>query len=321
MGRDEETVLGLVLVGGVLYYGYKTGIIDQFIEAIGGLLDGAANGLSNIGGITIGGNTTGGSTTGGNTNTGSGITFAAAGDWGSGRNSNWQKVIAVIKSKNPKAVLVVGDQSYTNPSAFKPVTDAIKAMGAKALGSDGNHDGSGYASNFDAYSNSVTNIGNVSFMSLNSNSTSSAITYAKTNLSKMTNAWKVVFFHHPAYTVKSDHGATMGGIHDVIKGKVDLVISGHNHNYQRFSPIDGVTYIVTGLGGESPYGIGANSSGNPPLAKAYNSKFGASIFTTGSNSISGSFINVDGQVIDSFTISKSSAKPAFAQQASIYRVI
>ncbi len=36
---------------------------------------------------------------------------------------------------------------------------------------------------------------------------------------------------------------------------VDLVLSGHNHNYQRFAPIDNVTYIVNGLGGASQYDL------------------------------------------------------------------
>jgi predicted phosphohydrolase len=231
------------------------------------------------------------------------LVFAAAGDWGSGRNSNWQKVVAAMATVKPSVVLVPGDMSYSGGVAkWSPVTDAIKKIPSKVFGSQGNHDDASYGSTFDAYSNFVQTVGNVSFMGLNSNSTGSAVSYLTANASKLTAKWKVVFFHHPVYTVKSDHAATMQSIQpELEKAKVQLCIAAHNHNYQRFAPIGGVTHIVSGLGGESPYPVGAYS-GTPANIKKYNSTNGFVVFSASATSLSGRFIDVSNKVIDTFTV-------------------
>jgi predicted phosphodiesterase len=234
------------------------------------------------------------------------LVFAAAGDWGSGRNGNWQKVVAQMATQKPSVVLVPGDMSYSGGvGKWKPVTDAIKKIPAKVFGAQGNHDDSSYGSTFDAYSNSVTTVGNVSFMSLNANSGASAVTYARANFSKMTAKWKVVFFHQPAVSTSSSHGQdkTMAGlIPDFEKAGVQIVIGAHNHIYLRYVKTNGVTYFVSGLGGESPYPIGSNCGGCPAIAKSFNSTFGFVIFSASPTSCTGQFIDFNGKVIDTFTI-------------------
>jgi Calcineurin-like phosphoesterase/Iron/zinc purple acid phosphatase-like protein C len=69
---------------------------------------------------------------------------------------------------------------------------------------------------------------------------------------------KVVFGHHPLYSVgRYGNNATL--IKDVQplleKHKVNLWIDGHDHNYQRSKPINGVTYVVAGGGGAGLYKI------------------------------------------------------------------
>ncbi|MGD9796821.1 MAG: metallophosphoesterase [Acidimicrobiia bacterium] len=63
--------------------------------------------------------------------------------------------------------------------------------------------------------------------------------------------WKLVGFHHPPYS-SGVHGSD-----EVVRAAfvplferygVQLVFSGHEHDYQRSDPINGVTYIVTGAG-------------------------------------------------------------------------
>jgi hypothetical protein len=70
--------------------------------------------------------------------------------------------------------------------------------------------------------------------------------------------WKIVFFHYPAYSA-STHGCTARVLDHwapVLEARgVDLVFSGHDHDYERTWPIAGsalaapgagVTYVVTG---------------------------------------------------------------------------
>lgn len=64
--------------------------------------------------------------------------------------------------------------------------------------------------------------------------------------------WVVVFFHRSPYTSEyegSEEVAIREALTPLFEAYgVDLVLSGHNHNYQR-SEADGITYLVTGGGG------------------------------------------------------------------------
>lgn len=64
--------------------------------------------------------------------------------------------------------------------------------------------------------------------------------------------WRFAFGHHPPYCAGPDHDNDEPAIHWVVpllrNGGVDAVFSGHEHNFQT-STVDGVTYFVTGAGG------------------------------------------------------------------------
>ncbi len=64
--------------------------------------------------------------------------------------------------------------------------------------------------------------------------------------------WVIVYAHRPPYT-SGRHGPD-ADMREVIvpilrRHRVELVLTGHDHHYQRFGPIDGITYVVTGGGG------------------------------------------------------------------------
>jgi hypothetical protein len=69
----------------------------------------------------------------------------------------------------------------------------------------------------------------------------------------------VVVFHHPPYSVGTVHGSHRGVREAWVplfeKHGVDLVLSGHNHLYER-SLVRGIDYVVTGGGGSALYGCG-----------------------------------------------------------------
>jgi hypothetical protein len=44
---------------------------------------------------------------------------------------------------------------------------------------------------------------------------------------------------------------------------VDLVLAGHDHNYQRFAPRNGVTYVVHGGGRQELYALRSCPNGYP----------------------------------------------------------
>ncbi|WP_100497926.1 metallophosphoesterase family protein [Geodermatophilus chilensis] len=70
-------------------------------------------------------------------------------------------------------------------------------------------------------------------------------------LASSANQWKVVCLHHPLFSSGS-HGSTPGARNVLgpvfARRSVDLVLSGHDHHYERTRPVDGVTYVVSGGG-------------------------------------------------------------------------
>jgi predicted MPP superfamily phosphohydrolase len=71
--------------------------------------------------------------------------------------------------------------------------------------------------------------------------------------------WKVVYMHRPPYSSGS-HGSDTtlrNKLAPVLKSHgVQLVLSGHDHDYERVKPQDGVTYVVTGGGGVGTKSVG-----------------------------------------------------------------
>lgn len=73
--------------------------------------------------------------------------------------------------------------------------------------------------------------------------------------------WTVVMLHRPPYSstkgaASEEIRADLGPIFS--EDGVDLVLSGHARNYERFQPDGGVTYVVTGGGGADTQEFGAN---------------------------------------------------------------
>ena len=83
----------------------------------------------------------------------------------------------------------------------------------------------------------------------------------------------------------------------------DVVMSGHDHNYERLS-VDGITYFVNGLGGKSIRNFNEPISGS--LVR-YSDDFGAMLVNANEASVTFEFFNVAGEVVDSFTMSTVSA--------------
>jgi len=70
--------------------------------------------------------------------------------------------------------------------------------------------------------------------------------------------WKVVAMHKPPYSSGS-HGSELAARRAFSstfeRHGVDLVLTGHDHHYERMKPQNGVHYIVTGGGGAATYAV------------------------------------------------------------------
>ncbi len=110
--------------------------------------------------------------------------------------------------------------------------------------------------------------------------------------------FKVAYFHHAPYSSGFKNGdKTMRW--DFKKLGIDVVISGHDHFYERVAK-DGVLYIVNGIGGYAP--LDKLYKKLPESKFFYNDKHGFVLIKAEKQKMDLSFINVDGKEIDSVSI-------------------
>lgn len=111
--------------------------------------------------------------------------------------------------------------------------------------------------------------------------------------------WKVVFMHTPDYDVNGVDPAMSTYLTPLFKSKgVNVVISGHAHHYSRCE-VDGLTYLTLGGGGAPIEPV------NPtplPYVKKAASVYHFGRFEVSGDTMSGTVIQVDGTVLDAFTI-------------------
>jgi predicted MPP superfamily phosphohydrolase len=73
-------------------------------------------------------------------------------------------------------------------------------------------------------------------------------------LQQSSDDWKICYFHHPLYSDGKMHGSQVD-LRVVleplfVKYGVNVVFSGHDHVYERLKPQKGITYFVSGAGGQ-----------------------------------------------------------------------
>ena len=241
---------------------------------------------------------------------GSNYYIGAAGDWGSARNDNWEKVVDLMINNKINLALGLGDYSYGSVEEFKPVIDTLKTAGIQFKGVQGNHDSSSYAKLFEQPSMLFAfNAGQSRIILLNTEESYSSNTqFLENELKNTKQPWKIVAMHNPLYTSPSNHpeekelAARLQPLFD--QYGVDLVIYGHNHNYERIKLPDKTTlFIQAGTGGESHYDIKGSRSGGGVEFQDDND-FGFVKLTINSNTLSGQFISQGGKILDSFSLTK-----------------
>ena len=79
------------------------------------------------------------------------------------------------------------------------------------------------------------------------------LAWLEKGLAQTGSRWKIVYFHHPIYTSgRYQAGARnlRGSLEPIlVAGDVDVVLSGHEHFYERIHPQHGIVYFVAGAAG------------------------------------------------------------------------
>ncbi|MGH7180063.1 MAG: PA14 domain-containing protein [Tepidisphaeraceae bacterium] len=116
-------------------------------------------------------------------------------------------------------------------------------------------------------------------------------------LAGSTSVYNIVYFHHPPYSSGSRHGSQTFMRWPFKQWGVDAVISGHDHNYERFN-VDGLPYFVIGAG------AGTRAFGSTVAGSVFrdNSNTGALLIQGNDRRLTFQYEHQDGEVIDTLTI-------------------
>jgi len=212
---------------------------------------------------------------------GSGVVFVGAGDIAD-CSSSGDEATAALLDNIPGTVFTAGDNAYENGTAtefancYNPTWGRHKA---RTRPSPGNHDyntsgATGYYNYFGANAGPSGrgyysyDLGDWHVISLNSNISMSAGStqeqWLRADLAANPKRCVLAYWHHPRFSSGS-HGSSTSpqplwqALYDF---DADVVIVGHDHNYQRFAPqtpsgvadpARGIRQFLAGMGGRSHY--------------------------------------------------------------------
>jgi tartrate-resistant acid phosphatase type 5 len=137
--------------------------------------------------------------------------------------------------------------------------------------------------------------------------------WLKKELSKSTALYRVVYFHHPPFS-SGKHGDHPHMQWPFAAWGASIVLSGHDHNYERLI-IDEIPYVVVGTSGNVLYDIPGKKKGS--LIRD-NSGFGAMFVEEEQKSLLFRYFLANGKFIDSFRVRAKLAPKLKPRKTSTY---
>ena len=256
------------------------------------------------------------------------FSFTVFGDFGAGTKGQMD-VAKLLESSPAEFALLTGDLIYGKGEEehydlrfFEPYRKTLARMNFwPALGNHdvGSKDGAAALAVFDVPLNGPKNVqggrnysfdyGNAHFAAIDSNASAEVLRdvigpWLERDMAASTSAWRFVYFHHPPFS-SANHGEN-AKMRDVMvrvfeRARIDIAFGGHDHSYERIKPLNGVTYIVSGNGGNTLY---QHRNPHDYTAVFYNEKHGLTNVAIDGSKLVLTHTNVDGKEIDRLELRK-----------------
>jgi hypothetical protein len=221
-------------------------------------------------------------------------------------------------------VLTLGDNQY-NTGAFRDFRDSYDPTWGRFRGrtypAPGNHDyGTGGADGYFDYFGQRAhrastgmysfNLGRWHLVSINTGRgrpTDSQLGWVRRNLANDHHRCELAYWHHPRWSSGHEHGSDpgMSRLWQVLyRAGVDVVLNGHEHNYERFTllnpagnpaPGQGIREFVVGTGGRGHYSLGGGIRGSQ---RRIDNRFGVLRMVLHPRGYEWRFVAVGGAVLD-----------------------
>ncbi len=238
------------------------------------------------------------------------------------------KTAKLVDAMHPAAVITMGDNQYDDAhlSDFKNYYDKtwgkFKSITHPIPGNHEHYDDPEFGGYHGYFGQIATpqgknyyswEMGNWHFIALDSNDFTThddfaepaQITWLKQDLANNTKGCVAAYYHHPRWS-SGDHGDNKDSIalwQIMVDSKVDLVLNGHDHDYERFVPqnaagksdANGPVEIVGGTGGAPLYPLKSAHATTAKLLKTY----GVLKLSMTDTTFATQLIGLDGKVLDS----------------------
>jgi hypothetical protein len=251
-----------------------------------------------------------------------GAVVYAAGDL-AGEGDGDIAVTTMLSRHNFDALLTLGDHAYENGSVEEFADEYASTYGEyddRVRPAPGSHDyvtpdAAGYFDYFERNSPTFAGdpyyafaLGGWRIYSLNSEigqgqPGTEMYEWLRDDLNEHPADCVLAYWHKPMFTVgrKDNDEGGMSLIWGLLAAHgADIVLAAHDHNYQRWAPIDGITSFVIGTGGRSRYPI---SRVDERLAASDDGHYGALELALRPEGASYAFRSADDRVIDSGDVS------------------
>jgi len=243
------------------------------------------------------------------------VKFAVIGDTGTGDKHQLAvaRQLAATRARFPfDFVVMVGDNIYGGNSAkdyekkfatpYKPLLDD----GVKFYAALGNHDDPSerfykpFNMNGERYY-SFKPADGVRFFAMDSNYIDDAqLKWVDEQLGASGSDWKICFFHHPPYSSGETHGSNetlRTQLEPIfVKHGVNVVLTGHEHFYERIKPQKGIAYFITGSSAKLREG---NITQTQLTAKGFDTGYTFMLVEIVGDDMSYQVLTDDGKTVDS----------------------
>ncbi|HEY3128683.1 MAG TPA: metallophosphoesterase [Acidobacteriota bacterium] len=259
--------------------------------------------------------------------------FAVIGDSGTGERGQYEvgdRMVEYRQKFSYDMVLMLGDNIYGGKSArdyqnkfelpYKKLLDA----GVKFYAALGNHDEAN-STRYKLFNMSGARFytfkapkGDVRFFALDSNYMDQAqLAWLEKELKNSNQNWKICFFHHPLYSSGGRHGSDVQLRRVLepifVKYGVNVVLSGHDHFYERIKPQLGIYYFVCGAAGQLAVG---DIDRTNLTAKGFDRDNHFMLMEVAGDDLSFQTISRTGQTVDSGVLHRQKNKPPEAARIS-----
>jgi len=196
----------------------------------------------------------------------------AVGDGGNG-SAEARRLADLIAGDRPRRVLYLGDvYEHGTAADFRDrFATVYRGLAGRMDPTPGNHDWGNHRVGYDPYWRKVKgrpmppryafSAGGWRFISLNSETPGDQgqLAFLRRELTRAHGTCVIAFMHRPRFNAGEhrDEQRLVDPIWQVLRGRAAMLVSGHDHDLQRFRPVGGTVQYVIGAGGRARYHVDA----------------------------------------------------------------